>query len=61
MSILKLVVIFLLRFFYEWYGYCFFLKSNCFINLNLNMQSAFHANNQVQRIVVFCVSCFKYC
>ena len=39
----------------------FFLKPNCFINLNFNMQSAFHANIQVQRIVVFCVSCFEYC
>ena len=32
----------------------FFLKPNCFINLNLNMQSVFHANIQFQRIVIFC-------
>ena len=39
----------------------FFLKPNFFLNLDFNIQSAFHANIQVQRIVVFCVSCFEYC
>ena len=39
----------------------FFLKRNFFLNLKFSMQSAFHANIQVQGIVVSCVSCFEYC